>query len=870
MNSQGSSTPTDQDIPTATPATSTPKPRSIKMVTPAPSTSSRTPSSSSRGAVRPTLVFSSNGEPQSATRKASLAMNTIVLGGESRVVSRAKKMPTAKVVPAAQTAPDRCIEKRIDVQQVARERAKVTTNGVAPSKGQARKQATKRSTESADSLSGEKLQVERAKKTNEPNVTKIDDVQAQKPSKLSTKKAPTQKSSLAVKKTVPPAKTVTRSTTASPASSKKSMTKKRMYQIPDSSDLDDIPSPVLYYDLPTRKKQEVRTVGAARKQNAGRSSGRQAINSTSKSVLSDVTNQSSGGTQLSRGGQQRVFNLTSAPMKKGKNNRRKVGRNSTASSLNNSSWLEDVNAIPDSMPVPTVSASSSQKSTAAYSPSLDGELGSRPPPPTTSKQRKRVRVPTDRDSFAFDSDDELDVSWKLAGDAKKRKVAASKLPTKRQYKLQAAPEKSKPMLSGARTKKVTTSKKNAKELKNVREDVDGVAKKSRPPTGANLLGRKRVIDDVYDPDFTPEFNCPKPKIAAVTAAKMAPRKKKAPSRAAKITDKPAKETPSLPLVRKDAAARKLIMMEEGSTTQRKTIENAKEAKKMQLTARNGKKKQPACKVDLPSVHDELYCSPAIPRVSASKPDQAERAQSHSKPRSRDSSKPDLHSPKLDVYLDSRKLVCPPSPKKTRPKQRARRSSGYYSDIHSCPPSSPESSDHSSKAELQDEVRKNLQLTEDELEKSSSPSSCNSPPTDQPTQVPPSPTSLHSSQVEADLNITTNFEEICRQLISRSGKTGHQPTTTAAVEAEAKKLKQYTKRTKLSEKCVAVAKKRRREQRGCCENDDEGRNSPPPPAPIVKKVRSFKFSQFLAYFTPPHSTLRLSSKDQRYKLTRSHR
>ena len=805
-------------------------------------------------------------------------MNTIVLGRESRVVSTAQKMPKTTVAPAAQIATDRRIERRSDVQQVACERAKVATNGVAPSKGQARKLVTRKSTESADAQSGEKSRVERAKKTSESTVTKID-VQTKKPSKLSTKKAQTQKSSAALKKIVPPAKTVTKLTTASPASSKKSMVKKSTYQIPDSSDPDDIPSPVLYYDLPTRKKQEIHTASATKKQNAVRGSGRQIINNTSKSVLSDVTNQSFGGTQLSRGGQQRVFNLTSAPMKKGKNNRGKAGKNSTASSLNNSSLLDDVNAIPDSMPMPTESGSSSQKSTAAYNPPLDDELVSRPPP-TTSKQRKRVRVPTDHDSFAFDSDNESDVSWKLAGDAKRRKDAGSKPPTKRQYKLQAAPERSKPELFSTRTKTATTSKKKepvkaakskvatAKVPKKVNEDIDDVAKKSRPPTGTNLLGRKRIVDDVYDPDFTPEFNCPKPKITAVTAAKMAPQKKRAPYRAAKVTDKLANDTPSLPSIKKDAAARKLIMIEEGSTKQRKTVERAKEAKKIQQTARNGKKKKTACTIDLPSVHNELYCSPAIPRVSASKPDQAERAQSHSKLLSRESSKPDPHSPKLYMYGDSQELVCPPSPKKPRPKPRARRSSGYFSDTYSCPPSSPESSAHSSIAgELQDEVIENSQLIEAELANSSSPSACSSPPTKQPTQVcSTSPTSLHSSQVEADLNITTNFEEVCRQLISRSGKAGRQPTTTAAVEAEAKKLKQDTKRAS-----VAVAKKRKKEQKGYCEDDEEERTSPPPPPPppalTVKKARSFNS---LVYFSSPHFTCRLNSKGQRYKLIRNHR
>ena len=834
--------------------------------------------------MRPTLIFSSNGEPQSATRKASLAVNTIVLGGKSRVVTTAQTTP----IKTVQNVPEKSNGKRIATQQVSHGQAKTATAKSAGSKSQARPQA------------------EQTKKLNV-------DVQA---SKLSMKKS--QKSNAAIKKTVPPpssrgaegtvtskkvssreftsgsgstAKPDTKSASTNTApltNGKKPVVKKSRHQIPSSPDPYDIPSPVLDYT------EEKSTTAAPKKHNTSRSSGsggsRQTVNGTSKSTLSDITNQSRGATQLNRGGQHRVFNLSAAPQKKGKNGQGKNGRNSATSSLSSSPCLDDVNAIPDSMPT---CGQSSQKSL-AYTSFLDDELELRLP--TTSKQRKRVRVPTDCDSFAFDSDNESDASWKVSGDAKRGKVAASKPPTKkRQYKSKAINEKPKPMLTSARTKKVATNKKEqsvraiakskattttkvAKKL-HVDEDVETVTKKTRPLPGTSLLGRKRIIDDVYDSDFTPEFNCPKPKAtaaAAVAAAKKAlPKRKAAPCTiAAKIAEEPAKETPSLPSTKKDNAARKLVLVQDSpkQSGARKRTEVAKEGKKKQPLARNGKKKVSTRAVDAPCAHDELYYSPAIPRVSASKPDLAERAQSHSKQRSLEPP-PELalHSPELDLHGDDDALVCPPSPKKPRLKQRGRRSSGYFSDMHSRAPSSPPGHfDHSSPVELQDNIKTNLQFVEDEREYSCSPSPSSShPPSPPPRQrpakapsLPPSPTSLHSSQVEADLNITANFEQICRQFISRSGKTGHQHQPSATTEAG----KQAAKRTKPSENVTTVAKKRRREQKNHWEDEDEVRNSPQPPSPpkVVKvskffwyKVTGMRLCRILLH--------RLSSNDQRYKL-----
>lgn len=783
-----------------------------------------------------------------------------------------------------QSAPEnsKCNGQRSVTQQVPHEQAKSTT-----------------AKQSTGSKSQARPQAEQTKRVNEPNAKKID-VQAKQPSKLSTKK--TQKSTSAVKKTVAPppqpmpskivepkvaskkvlscestsAKptTCTKSksaTTAPPVNNKKSTVKKSRYQIPDSPDPYDIPSPVLDYT-----EENCTTAAAPMKQHntslssvSGVGGGRQSVNSTSKSTLSDITNQSHRATQLNRGGQHRVFNLSAAPQRKGgKNGRGKNGRNSASSSLSNSPCLaDDVNAIPDSMPV---CGQISEKSL-AYTSFLDDELELRPPTTTTSKQRKRVRVPTDSNSFAFDSDNESDLSWKVSGKTKKGKIATTSKPPpakNRQYKAKATREKPKPMLTSARTKKVATDKKEqsvkaiAKSKATTsttkvakKPDEDTVKKTTRrPPAGTTLLGRKRAIDDVYDPDFTPEFNRPKPKVTAAAAApaakKALPKKKAAPSStlAANTVEEPARETPSLPSMKKDAAARKLVMIQDSPKQNgaRKRVEVAKEAggkKKQPPTTRNGKKKQSTLMVDAPCAHDDLYYSPAIPRVSASKPDLAERAQSHNKPRS-------LKQPpaELDLHGDDA-LICPPLPKKPRVNQRAgRRSSGYFSDTHSHAPTSPPgySDLDDSLIELQDNVKTNLQFVEDGREHSScssSPSiSCPLSPPPPPRRQPPnsklpslpaSPTSMHSSQVEADLNITANFEEICRQFISRSGKakTG-QPSATTAAEVR----KQAVKGTKPSEN-VATAAKKRREQRNHWDNEDEGRHSPPPRK--VVKVSTFQ-------------------------------
>jgi hypothetical protein len=818
-------------------------------------------------------------------------MNTIVLGGKSRVVTTAQTTP----LKTGQSAPANAKSngKRSATQQVAHEQAKSTTA----------KQSTGSKCEA-------RPQAEQTERVNELNAKKSD-VQARQQSKLSTKK--TQKSTAAVKKAVAPpppppssskaaepkvtskkvsSRESTSGATAKPTTStrskpaitaplvggKKSTVKKSRYQIPDSPDPYDIPSPDIdYTEENCATKKQLNTSQSS----GGGGACRQSVSGTSKSTLADITNQSHGITQLNRGRQHRIFNLSAAPQKKGgKNGRRKNGRNSASSSFSSSPCLDDVNAIPDSMPA---CGQSSPKSL-AYTSFLDDELALRPPTTTTSKQRKRVRVPTDCNSFAFDSDNESDTSWKISGDTRRggKTAATSKPPPakKRQYKAKATKEKPKPMLTSARTKKVATEKKEqsvkaiakskattaTKVAKKLDEDV---VKKARPPPGTTLLGRKRVIDDVYDPDFTPEFNCPKPKkvTAAAPAAKKAlPKKKAAPSSAiaTKITEEPAKETPSLPSMKKDAAARKLVMIQD-STEQsgvRKRVEVAKEAgKKKQPLARNGKKKQSTRTVDAPCAHDDLYYSPAIPRVSASKPDLAERAQSHSKPWSLEPPPElDLHSPDFDLHGDDDALVCPPSPKKPRlkQKQRGRRSSGYFSDTHSHAPTSPPGySDRDSLVELQDNAKTNLQFVEDGREHSScssSPSiSCPpSPPPprqrrqlppNKPPSLPPSPTSLHSSQVEADLNITANFEEICRQFISRSGKTktGHQhrpsATTTTTTTAEARK---QAVKTKPSENVATGAKKRKREQKNHWEDEDEGRSLPPPslPPPKVIKVSTF--------------------------------
>ena len=864
MNSQESSTPPNTDVPpAATPATSTPKPRSFQATAPTPS------SSSSRGAMRPALTFSSSGEPQSVTRKASLAVNTVVLGGKSRVITTTQRTPLNSV-PNTQAAPERYNGKRNNMRQAAYEQPKPTASNVpaatrrhlseeknpdcAVSKSKATSKSKEQTTKTNESqlnakkansrtkqpskLSTKKTQKQSAKQSGPP-VSKLSN---DSKSKLSTKKPSSLPSASAVTTRPPTTSTSTASHTMPPTDSvsKTSTAKKSGYQALASPDPYDIASPVLDYNMPTEVMQE--NLATAKKHNMSKSSNLSSRTlNTSRPILTDITNQSiasGGATQLNRGGQQRVFNLSAAPLKSHKNGRGKTGRNSIASSLNSSACSE-LNAIPDSMPI----APNSPQST-PYNSFLDDELESKPPP--TSKLRKRIQVPTNHDSFTFDSDNESDASWKLTQKAKKRSSAGSKPTAKRQYKTNTGVNgKPKPVLTGARTKKVMPKKreqpiKTVTNSKTKNTSSESSKKQSTAPRKARLqtdsiIGRKRAIDDVYDPDFTPEL---KPRTVA-TARKTLPKQKA--SAAAKMTENLTKKTPSLPSIGKDAAARKLIMAERTpsmSGTRKRTAparegkkkpSPVRESKKKQPPARESKRKQAVCVAVSPDAHDKFYYSPAIPRVSASKPDLAERAQSHSKLQG-------MLSPTLGLYGDGLSLVCPPSPKKPR-LNHGRRNSGYCSDSHVHEPSSPSNSDHSSLAELQDNVQTNLQFAEDELQCSPTNSPQHSPKV---SSVPPSPISLHSSQAEADLNITAGFQQICRDFISRSGKMGHQPVAIAGKQG-IKRPKQQSKTDKL------VAKKKRREQEDHWDREEEEENgdSPPPPPPPPRRAVKVSFPQNIA-------------------------
>ena len=659
----------------------------------------------------------------------------------------------------------------------------------------------------------------------------------------------------------------TSDTTTKPATvsgSRRPTLKKSVSQVLASPDPYEIVSPVLEYKKPVAKDTRGNFTAGKNLTTTSKSSNRSCNTS-----LADVTNKSvtSGATQLKRGGQQRVFTLSAAPLKGSKGRRGNSGRSSAASSINSSICSDaELNAIPDSMP------QANDCSTATpYNSFLNDELELRPPP-APSKQRKRIQVPAHQDSFTFDSENDADLSWNVAMDSNKGKRVTSKLPSakkpapgrskvpeKRQYKAATTKTNSKrpqALLASAQTKKLASAKTEKQPAKSVATtktatskvarkqptrpvdiDENKVANKTRSST-ATLLGRKRVIDDVYDPDFTPELSCPKPKM--VPAAKKPPpvKKKKTAAPATKsVVNGRVKDTPSLPSSGKDIAARKLVMNKSSpklSATRSRAKAQSRDGKKKQPPSAKETKEKELIDFDFSSgAHDKYYNSPAIPRVSASKPDLAERAQSRAKAKN-------LPSPKFDPYDIS--LVCPPSPKKPR-LEPSRRSSGYFSGTCVQTPNSPSDSEHNSLPYTQDDIIKtNVQLSDDELERSRASS-----PTDSPSQhhvvqadsAPPSPLSLHSSQVEADLNITAGFEQICREFIARSGKTHQQPTTAKKKQDDACV---GTKRMKQSGggRGVPVAKRRRREQEMLEENGDEeeGSISPSPPPLMVNNYNVF--------------------------------
>lgn len=895
MNSQESGvTPDQSTLPSATPATSTPKPRSLLRPTTTPSHAKTPSSSSSKGVMRPTLMFSSSGEPQSVSHKASLAVNTVVLGSKSRVVATAQSTPL-KIVTGAKSQPEGNNGKGNDTQQAAREQQKATVSSkMISAKG---RPAKLRSADCADMKPEVCSRSEEQGNGTQTLNMKKSISQVKQPSKLSMKRTQKQQQSVAQKngpQTPKPTVTVltpsssshheTTSTEPKKSSSNlqsKSRTateptpisrsdttnvphtnhkkptcvmKKGVHQISDSPDPYGIPSPA-DYNIPVEDPQE--KLVTVKKSNSSKSN-----NTISKRTLGDITNQSTsssvGITQLNRGGQSRVFNLSAAPLKGSRKSRGNTDKRSVTSSLNNSVCSDpELNAIPDSMPF----VANNSKST-PYQSFLDDELEYKPPPPP-SKPRKRIKVPTDQDSFTFDSANESDLSWTLTSNVKKGKAAASKVPAKRQYKTTHTKEKpkAKPLLTSARTKKAVTAGKRAvavdkkveQSLKATTRSMKAVTKLSKKqpttpdedededvenvsrPVTTSTIWRKRVIDDIYDPDpdpdYTPEIYFSKPTVTAVNAKKP-PLKKRAASSA---TEESSKETPSLPSQKKDTAARKLIMDKKcpkPSSTKNKMAALQRDGKKKQInTTTDNSEKQTIHVETSSSANDELYNSPAIPRVSASKPDRADRAQSrmHIKPKR-------VHSPKFSlndkdislVFPPSPEKVCPPSPKKPRLKQN-RRSSGYCSNSPVNVPISPSNSDHSLQAELEDNVQTNLQFTDEELEQSPV-SSTHYPPSKssaaQNVSLPPSPTSLHSSQIEADLNITVGFEQICREFIARSGKKNQQTTTA--------KKQVGVKRTKQSETNAPIAKKKRREQENHWKEEEgvEEINSPSPPPPVV--------------------------------------
>ena len=908
MDSQDSDVTPDHDTPpTPTPATSTPKPRSFRTI----STKTTPSSANSKGVMRPSLIFSSGGEPQSVSRKASLAMNTVVLGSKSRVVATAQTVPLKTVTANQRTLESKNVKRGNDLHQAAHGgQSKVTpsdriTTKRRPLDSQQKSddfkskvgssfeeqtevenksetlnlKKTESQTRQLSRLSTKNNQKPSAPKKSAPSATKPAQSKAKSVAQKSTARdmTSTTKKPLTCQKTASRTITTEMAPVSKPSTRKKPSGEKPAHRIPASPDPYDITSPDIDYNNMQSEgiSSENGTTAKSSKSNTSKSSSNRSY-STSKSVLGDVTNQSlsTGVTQLNKGGKVRVFNLSAAPLKScKKGGRGRSGKSSGASSLNSSPCSEsELNAIPDSLP-------NNSKST-PYNSFLDDELEFKAPPPPL-KQRKRIQVPINDDSFTFDSENESDGSWEMSSAAKKGKGNTSKLLAKKQPRYKAtsckANENARPILTGARTKKAptTASKKVEQSLKALSsskttatatkpvkklpkvadsdaDEDDAVTTKYRASTSASLLGRKRVIDDIYDPDFTPELSSPKPK-GKVAAKKPLPKKRKSCTTAAvaiggvRTVEDATKETPSLPSNKKDTAARKLIMLEksgskpQGASTRSRAAALSKESIKKASTTKENRKQQLICLEASPIVYDKICDSPAIPTVSASKPDLGERARSNGKPKS-------VHSAKLDLYSmydhdNDVSLVCPPSPKKPRLKQE-RRSSGYYSGLNASVQSSPSNSDHSSLACLNDNVQTNLRFEEDAVE--CSPISSHPPPSNHPlpqmASLPPSPpVSEHSSLVEEDLNITSGFEQICRDFIARSGKMAQQQPPPARNQPTTAKKLTGVKRKKTSEENIPASKKKRREQENHWEDEEEEeevRDSPSPPPRVIKVSLSY--------------------------------
>ena len=221
------------------------------------------------------------------------------------------------------------------------------------------------------------------------------------------------------------------------------------------------------------------TIGIKKKLSSSSSSSVSMGSVKSRTVLSDITNAC-----LNRGGQQRLFNLGALP-KVRKSRKKKKNPSSTCSSFNTSAVSEyNLHAIPDSMPLDATQRSS--RSTRSVN--------------VSASKRKSKRACTYRD---YSVDDDSNQSWSISPPKQKRR--------KTTYIGQANKVESRIMLASARTKRGPNAKSKLRVASFDITDSDYENVDSVQPTKPRSKSRRRgcektknngsTFDDLEDKDL---------------------------------------------------------------------------------------------------------------------------------------------------------------------------------------------------------------------------------------------------------------------------------------------------------------------------------------------------------------------------------
>ncbi len=444
---------------------------------------------------------------------------------------------------------------------------------------------------------------------------------------------------------------------------------------------------------------------------------------------------SSPGSSLSNSssnGKRRQFNLSGVSQAHSKRSQLK-GRKSKPKSKDvslNSSCMSELSAIPDSLPIQPPRAPTKK--------------------PAVSKLKTNpLPVKRLRQSFACEeSDDDLDQCWKPTKTPQKTKKLIVNTPKKTTANVDKRRKNNitnKSTIAGKSIPKPAMTFKSQLEKQQFIDEVYGDF--STPNQKSTVeKNRKRVIDSVYDDINDANFEAPQTKIPKSTSVDQ---KKTGTKRLSKIK-------PTSPSKTKQTKLTKALNDQKEPKTLRKPLTELSIPPQNIAYGSKNYQKQPEvnnnafdemvsnyhcskryCTEQDHQVNKEISCPikppKKIPRVSKKQLNQITPAKKHS-------------------ALSPVTLVMSP----LKVSSSSEQSSSSHGNIEEL--SIAEST-------IKDQVM-NTETTETAI--------VPQPPIPDPLNVPPSPSvSVHSSQITADLDITSGFHKICRALISKSG-TGIDP------------------------------------------------------------------------------------------------